>query len=287
MPDKPKSMSTLFLVATPIGNLEDLSMRALRILKEVDLIACEDTRHTSRLLNHYGIATPRESHHEHNETTHTRRLLTLLEAGKSIALVSDAGTPLLSDPGYALVSACLEAGFPVVPIPGPSAAIAALTASGLPTDCFFFAGFLPSRKAQRLKRLREIAPVPATLVLYEAPHRLLAALEDMIDVLGDRGACLARELTKIHEEWLRGSLSEILAILRSRALIRGEITLMVDRGTAESASPKSCFPESIARHLEEEMQRTHASRKDALKAIARQRGISRRDAYRQLVGEKQ
>jgi 16S rRNA (cytidine1402-2'-O)-methyltransferase len=281
--EAPKRTSTLYLVATPIGNLEDISLRALRILKEVDLIACEDTRRTARLLNHYGIRTPRESHHEHNEASHTRRILALLREGKSVALVSDAGTPLLSDPGYALVSACREAGIPVAPIPGASASVAALTASGLPADSFFFAGFLPSRRSLRKKRLQEIASVPATLVFYEAPHRLLAMLEDAIEALGERRACCARELTKVHEEWLRGTLPEILAALRGRPQVQGEVTIIVDRGKAASAPAPASWPASMAEHLEAEMQRTGVSQKDALKAIARQRGISRREAYRQLV----
>lgn len=278
--------STLFVVATPIGNLEDMSFRALRVLKEVDLIACEDTRHTARLLSHYGITTPRESHHEHNEARHTQRLLTLLRQGKNIALVSDAGTPLLSDPGYALVSACRKAGVAVIPIPGPSAAVVALTASGLPTDCFFFTGFLPTRQGLRRKRLQEIASIPATLVIYLAPHHLLAALEDMIGILGERQACLARELTKLHEEWLSGTLAQILATLRSRARIQGEITLIVGRGEPASPPAQTPWPASIARHLQEEMQKTGASPKEALKALARRRGISRKEAYRELLRQK-
>jgi 16S rRNA (cytidine1402-2'-O)-methyltransferase len=284
--EKTSSHSALFLVATPIGNLEDISIRALRVLKEVDLIACEDTRHTARMLHHYGISTPCESHHEHNENIHNRRLLTLLQEGKSIALVSDAGTPLLSDPGYTLVSACREAGLAVVPVPGPSAIAAALTGSGLPTDSFFFAGFLPPKQGMRRRRLQEIAAVPATLVFYEAPHRLLAALEDMVEILGARQTCVARELTKIHEEWVRGTLPEILAELTSRPHLRGEITLVVDRGAVVALPAEASWPPSIAQHLHDEMQKTGAARKEALKAVARQRGISRRDAYRLLLHDK-
>jgi 16S rRNA (cytidine1402-2'-O)-methyltransferase len=287
LPEEEKRTSTLYLVATPIGNLEDISLRALRVLREADLIACEDTRHSARLLRHYGIDTPRESHHEHNEARHTRRILDLLRAGKNIALVSDAGTPLLSDPGYSLVRACRQEGFKVVPVPGPSAAVAALTASGLPTESFFFAGFLPPKPGARRKRLREIAGVPATLIFYEAPHRLLAALEDLCEILGSRQACLARELSKIHEEWLHGTLPEILAALRARPQILGEITLLVDRGALEFVPAETDWPLSIAQHLQEEMQRTGASQKDALKAIARRRGISRKEAYRQLLACKQ
>ena len=282
MTDESKPIATLFLVATPIGNLEDISLRALRVLKEVDLIACEDTRHTAKLLHYYGIATPRESHHEHNEAAHTRRLLALLQEGKSVALVSDAGTPLFSDPGYPLVAACREAGFPVVPVPGPCAAVSALTASGLPGDCCLFAGFLPAQRGRRRKKLQELSSIQATLVLYEAPHRLLAAMEDMIDILGNRRACLARELTKIHEEWLRGTLAEILEALGTRPLIRGEITLVLDRGDEETGRPQPSCPASIKEHLEQEMRKSGASRNDALKVVARERGISRKDAYRQL-----
>jgi len=287
LPEEQKQTSILFLVATPIGNLEDISLRALRVLREADLIACEDTRRTARLLHHYGITTPRESHHEHNEASHTRRLLDLLRAGKNIALVSDAGTPLLSDPGYPLVRACRQEGFTVVPVPGPSAALSALTASGLPTESFYFAGFLPPKKQARRRKLREMAGVPATLIFYEAPHRLLSMLEDLCETLGSRQACLARELSKIHEEWLHGTLPEILAALRARPKILGEITLLVDRGNPESVPAATDRPSAVDQHLREEMQRTGASQKEALKAVARQRGISRKEAYRQLLACKQ
>ena len=275
------------MVATPIGNLEDISLRALRVLKEADLIACEDTRHTARLLNHYGITTPCESHHEHNEAAHTLRLLDMIQKGKNIALVSDAGTPLLSDPGYTLVSGCRERGLAVVPIPGPSAIAAALAGSGLPTDSFFFAGFLPPRQGMRRKRLQEMMAIRATLVFYEAPHRLLATLEDMTRILGERQACVARELTKIHEEWLRGTLPELLAEFRSRPQVRGEITLVVDRGEQLPAAEGPSWPKSISRHLRDQIEKTGASQKEALKAVARERGISRKDAYRQLLNDKQ
>lgn len=275
---------TLYLIATPIGNLEDISLRALRVLREVDLIACEDTRRTVKLLNHYGIRVPRESHHRHNEAESTARLIALLKEGRSVALVSDAGTPSISDPGQMLVSACLAEGIRVECVPGPSAAIAALAGSGLSADNFFFAGFLPPRAGQRRKRLEKLASIPATLILYEAPHRIVAALEDILSLLGPRRACLARELTKIHEERLAGRLDEILAAVRSRATIQGEITLVIDRG--EPASAGISGPPSIARHLEEEMRRTGVSRNEALKSVARQRGISRKEAYRQLLAEK-
>jgi 16S rRNA (cytidine1402-2'-O)-methyltransferase len=278
-------MGILYLVATPVGNLEDITLRALRILKEVDLIACEDTRHTSKLLARYNIATPRESHHKFNEADRAPRLIQLLRDGKNIALVSDSGTPLVSDPGYALVSTCREQGIPVVPVPGPSAAIAALIGSGLPADSFFFAGFLPPRSSLRRRRIEELSGIPSTLILFEAPHRLLSSLEDMVSIWGERRASMARELTKVHEEFLHGTLPELLGILRARPGIQGEITLVVERGEAKAA--ELSFPSSIRQHLEKEMERTSLSRNEALKAVAKQRGISRREAYDALNDELQ
>src|SRR2546423_9598370 len=200
---------TLFIVATPIGNLEDITQRALRVLREVDLIACEDTRHTQKLLNHFGISTRTISYHEHNERERAEELCGLLEEGKNVGLVSDAGTPLISDPGFRLVSAAIARGVNVVPIPGASALVAALSASGLAMDQFFFAGFLPAHATARRVKLEELGAIPATLVLYEAPHRIAATLKDAADVLGNRHAAVARELTKLHEEIRRGSLAEL------------------------------------------------------------------------------
>jgi 16S rRNA (cytidine1402-2'-O)-methyltransferase len=282
-PSQPEP-GTLYVVATPIGNLEDITQRAVHILKHVDLIACEDTRHAAKLLHHYGISTPRESFHEHNESQRTPHLLGLLQAGRSVALISDAGTPLVSDPGFRLVSTCREAGVAVVPIPGPSAIIAALSASGLPTDSFLFAGYLPPRRGARRTRLQELARLRCTLVFYEAPHRLLAALEDMLAVLGPRRACLAREISKVHEEWQRGSLAAILESMASRERILGEITIVVDRGT-ESALPLP-GPDSIQEHLDQVISASGVPSKEALKEVARQRGITRREAYRLLLEEK-
>jgi 16S rRNA (cytidine1402-2'-O)-methyltransferase len=278
------SSGKLYLVATPIGNLEDVTLRALRILKEVDLIACEDTRHTARLLTHFGIATARESYHDHNETTRTPRLLELLRSGKNIALVSDAGTPLLSDPGHVLVQACRAEGIEVIPIPGPAAAIAALTGSGLPADNFLFAGFLPSKRTGRRKALERLAEIPATLVIYEAPHRVVASLRDMLEILGPRQACLVRELTKMNEEWLRGTLMEILKTMEERPRILGEITLVVNRGESLAKAHVDSVP--LRQQIEEEMKTTGASRKEALALVARKRGISRNQAYRRLLEEK-
>jgi 16S rRNA (cytidine1402-2'-O)-methyltransferase len=276
-------MGTLYLIATPIGNLEDITLRALRILKEVDLIACEDTRHTAKLLTRYSIGTPRESYHKFNEESRAPRLIQLLREGKNIALVSDSGTPLVSDPGYEIVSACRREGIPVVPIPGPSAAIAALIGSGLPAGSFCFAGFLPIRSALRKRRLEELAGVPATLIFFEAPHRILASLEDMIAIFGQRRASMARELTKIHEEFLHGTLAEILDLLRLRPSIQGEITLVIEHG--EAATVSESYPESIKEHLESVIERTGLSRNEALKIVAKQRGIARREAYNQLNEE--
>src|SRR5205085_6669929 len=209
MPQCSLMPGTLYIVATPIGNLEDITQRALRILREVDLIACEDTRHTRKLLNHFGIETKTISYQEHNERERADELGAVLESGKSVALVSDAGTPLISDPGFRLVNAAIEKGISVVPVPGAAAVVTALSASGLPTDQFYFAGFLPARAHARRAKLEELTQIPATLIFYEAPHRISAALRDAIDVLGDRHAIVAREMTKLHEEFARGRLSEL------------------------------------------------------------------------------
>jgi len=274
---------TLFLVATPIGNLEDISPRALRVLREADLIACEDTRHTSKLLTRYGIDTPRKSYHEYNEEKRTREWMVKLKEGMNIALVSDSGTPLLSDPGYEIVSACRREGVRVVPVPGPNAAVSALVGSGLPTDSFFFNGFLPARSSARRRRLEELSSIQATLVFYEAPHRLLRSLSDMITVMGPRRASVARELTKMHEEFLHGTLPELLLQIESREKIRGECVIVVERpvrGTDEVS-----YPDSLREHLRMEMKETGLSRNEALKTIARKRGIPRRQAYAMLLEE--
>src|ERR1051325_6838798 len=202
---------TLYLVATPIGNLADITHRALQILKDVALIACEDTRHTRKLLQHYGIDTKTISYHEHNEQQRAAELIDLLKQGNDVAVVSDAGTPSISDPGFRLVRAAIENEVPVVPVPGPSAVISALIAAGLPTDEFFFAGFLPSKSNARRTRLSELQSVPGTLIFYEAPHRLSTTLKDAYEILGEREAVVARELTKLHEEIRRGKLSELTA----------------------------------------------------------------------------
>ena len=220
---------TLYLVATPIGNLEDITHRAVRVLGEVDVIACEDTRHTKKLLNHYGINTKTISYHEHNERERAAELLELLKSGKDIAVVSDAGTPGISDPGFRLTRIAIENGVSVVPVPGANALITALIASGLPTDEFFFGGFLPARSGARRARLAELRSTPATLIFYEGPHRIAATLKDAHEILGEREAVVARELTKIHEEFARGRLSELATRFSSAENARGEMVLMIDR----------------------------------------------------------
>jgi len=267
---------TLYIIATPIGNLEDITTRAVRILGEADLIACEDTRQTRKLLDRYSIAKPMVSYHEYNENTRSVDLLRDLEAGKNIALVSDAGTPLIADPGYRLVEQARDRGIPVIPIPGPSALLAALSASGLPTDSFSFHGFLPPKKGQRRKLLQELRPSQSTLVFFEAPHRILDALQDIGDLLGSRPVVLARELTKIHEEFLRGTAGELRAVLEKRTSVKGEITLMVGKGeTAE-------VDDTPLAEAVEKLVQSGTSRMDALKTVARQRGLSKREVYKQL-----
>ena len=267
----------LYIVATPIGNLEDITYRAARVLGEADLIACEDTRQTRKLLDHYGIQKPAISYHEHNELERAPELAARMLAGATIALVSDAGMPLVSDPGYRLVRAALENGIEVVPLPGPSAILAALAASGLPTDAFHFAGFLPSKTAQRLKLLESLHDEAATLVFFEAPHRIDEALEAIAQALGNRPVVVARELTKVHEEFLRGTAAEIRAALAAREAVKGEITILVG---------KAMGPEPDARPVEEaveELMRQGVPRMDAIKQVARKRGLPKRDVYERLL----
>jgi 16S rRNA (cytidine1402-2'-O)-methyltransferase len=276
------SRGRLFVVGTPIGNLEDITLRAIRVLKEVDLIACEDTRRTQQLLNHYQIRTPTISYHEHNEMTRAPELVIKLEEGNNIALVSEAGMPVVSDPGFRLVHLAVRHGIPVVPVPGASAFVAALAASGMPVDKFRFLGFLPSKKAARRKALEEHETETKTLVFYEAPHRLLEMLRDVRDILGEREVVLAREVTKVHEEFWRGTVSGLLERAKGKT-IRGEITLLVG---AASAPEKTRPADSL---LKPEIERLMAERgldqRAALKAVAKARGISRSEAYRLLQGE--
>jgi 16S rRNA (cytidine1402-2'-O)-methyltransferase len=276
---------TLYLVATPIGNLEDITLRALRILKEVDLIACEDTRQSKKLLARYDIHKPLESYHEHNEAARATELLGRLKSGAKIALVSDAGTPLVSDPGNRLVSLCAENKIAVVPIPGPSALTTALVGSGMDVSQFVFVGFLPARSGERRKELQALAADPRTLVFYEAPHRLALMLEDALEILGDREAVIARELTKIHEEFRRGRLSGLANELRSRAP-RGEITVIVGAGKALSQSVHDdgiASDVALPDRIKEVMHSQKLDQKAALKQVARERGLNKREAYKQLV----
>jgi 16S rRNA (cytidine1402-2'-O)-methyltransferase len=273
----------LYLVATPIGNLEDITLRAIRILKEADLIACEDTRHTQKLLQHYEIRKELVSYHEHNELTRSPELVIELEQGAKIALVSDAGTPGISDPGHRLVTLCLRHHIPVVPIPGPSALVAALAASGLPTEEFSFVGFLPPRSGARRKALDALKSETRTLIFYEAPHRVAEALADASDILGARPAVMAREITKIHEEFLRGSLSELLESARKRAP-RGEITLLIGPGNPQIPQVDSNV--SLKERVEQLEAESGIDRKAALKQAARERGLGKREAYKQLLLER-
>jgi 16S rRNA (cytidine1402-2'-O)-methyltransferase len=234
-------MGTLFVVATPIGNLNDISNRTLETLRDVDVIACEDTRHTIKILNHFGIQKPMVSYHEFNEEQKAEELANKLAGATTIALVCDAGTPAIADPGYRLVRLCRQRGIAVVPIPGPNAAIAALSASGLPSDEFVFLGFLPSKKNSRREKLAAVANVTSTFVFYEAPHRIEASLEDLQDVLGDREICLARELTKVHEEFVFGKISEV----RPRVTALGEFVVIVSGATEMKATRPSSREEAL------------------------------------------
>ena len=271
---------TLYLVATPIGNLADITHRALDILRNVSLIACEDTRHTRKLLQHYGLSTKTISYHEHNEQQRARELVQQLKEGNDIAVVSDAGTPAISDPGFRLVRAAIENDVPVVPVPGPSALISALVAAGLPTDEFFFGGFLPAKANARRARFSELKSVPGTLVFYEAPHRLAETLNDALEILGEREAVVARELTKLHEEIKRGRLSE-LAKHYGTEEPRGEIVLLIDRNVLEETTANESISDLVA-----QFERDGLDHRAALKKAARELGLPRAEAYRRLQTER-
>jgi 16S rRNA (cytidine1402-2'-O)-methyltransferase len=281
---------TLYIVATPIGNLEDITQRALRVLREADLVACEDTRRTRVLLNHFGIKTKTISYHEHNERERTAEICKLLAAGKSVALVSDAGTPLINDPGFRVVNAAIEQELPVVPIPGPTAFASALVASGLPSDEFYFAGFLPARANARRAKLEELSAIPATLIFYEAPHRIAMTLTAALDTLGNRDAAVARELTKIHEEITRGSLNTLAQHFSDDARARGEIVLII-RGAGTIGGPIKSTGEAqpvsqILFGRVSELESEGLDAKAALKKAARELGMKRAEAYRLIVAQK-
>jgi len=270
----------LYLVGTPIGNLEDITLRAIRVLKQAVLIACEDTRQTQKLLNHYGIDTRTISYHEHNEASRAAELVENLAQGGRIAVVSDAGMPGVSDPGFRLVSLAVERGVPVFPVPGPAAFLAALVASGLPTDSFCFRGFLPAKSGARRQELEKILASEETHIYYEAPHRIKETLADIVAVLGpERPAVVARELTKIHEEFLRGTAGEVAQALGARGEIKGEITLLIGRAAEGVSAPRGG---SVRERVEEIIRNEKVDEKTALKKVAKERGISKSEAYREL-----
>ncbi len=271
-------MPGLYLVATPIGNLEDITYRAIRVLKQCDLIACEDTRQTQKLLNHYGITTRTTSYHEHNEASRAAELIERLAAGARIAIVSDAGTPAVSDPGFRLVSLAIERNISVVPIPGPAAFISALIASGLTSESFTSRGFLPAKAGARERELEAIRNSRQTEIFYEAPHRIRETLAAIVELLGARRpVVVARELTKLHEEFLRGKASEVLKTLENRGEVRGEITLLIAPALpGDIALPASSIGERVKQIMEQEK----LDEKAALKKVAKERGISKSEAYR-------
>ncbi|HWS86349.1 MAG TPA: 16S rRNA (cytidine(1402)-2'-O)-methyltransferase [Pyrinomonadaceae bacterium] len=277
---------TLYLVATPIGNLEDVTRRALRVLAEADVVACEDTRRTRTLLEHFQIRARTVSYHEHNERERAVELAGLIEEGRTVALVSDAGTPGVNDPGYRLVRACVERGLSVVPVPGPTAFVAALTASGLPTDEFYFGGFLPARGHARRERLAAVKSLRATLVFYETPHRLAHALADALEVLGEREAAVARELTKVHEEIVRGRLSELAARFGAEGSARGEMVLVIDRDVIEEEGVEVTQQTASVAARVAALEAEGLDPRAALKRAARDLGLTRDEAYRRLTSER-
>ena len=272
------SSGTLYIVATPIGNLEDITLRAIRVLKEADLIAAEDTRHTQKLLNRYDIHTTLTSYHDHNKEEKAPVLVSRMLEGKNVALVSDAGTPGISDPGYFLINLAVHGNIPVVPVPGATAAIAALSISGLPTDSFVFEGFLPGKHAARIRRLEELRSEKRTIVLYEAPHRIHQAIDDALNVLGDRKAVVTRELTKVHEEAIRGTLSEIQDRLAT-GTSKGEFTIII-HGAEEHPAQANIDPGAYLRNL---MLHQGLSKKDAITATAKDLGLPKKDVYKESL----
>jgi 16S rRNA (cytidine1402-2'-O)-methyltransferase len=275
----------LYLVGTPIGNLEDITLRALRVLKQVDMIACEDTRQTQKLLNHYAIATRTTSYHEHNEMTRSAELVKQMQEGASVALVTDAGMPGISDPGYRLIALAIRQRVAVVPVPGASAFLAALVASGLPTDSFRFSGFLPAKRGERRAALEAVKSSPRTQVFYEAPHRVVEALTDVCQVLGEaRQVVIARELTKLHEEFLRGRAGEVLENLKSREAVKGEITLLIGKAEPGEARVGTGDPARVSarQRVQQIMGEENIDEKAALKKVAKERGVSKSEVYREL-----
>jgi len=272
----------LYLVGTPIGNLEDITLRALRVLKQADVIACEDTRQTQKLLMHYGITTRTTSYHEHNETTRAAQLMAELEQGARIALVTDAGMPGISDPGFRLIRLAIQHRVPVVPVPGASAFLSALVASGLATDSFRFSGFVPAKRGQRRKALEQLKDSPRTQVFYEAPHRVIEALEDVVEIMGaDRYVVVARELTKLHEEFLRGRAADVLGTLRARGEVKGEITLLIGKAEVGRQGETDLARPWLRERMKEIMAAGNLDEKAALKRVAKEMGVSKSEAYRE------
>ena len=270
---------TLYIVATPIGNLEDITHRAVRILSEADLIAAEDTRHSRKLLSHFGISKPLTSYFDHNKDLKGAYILERLAEGLSVALITDAGTPCISDPGYQLVRDAVAAGFAVVPVPGPSAAITALSASGLPTDAFVFEGFLPNRQGKRREKLVSVKDERRVVIFYESPNRLHASLSDMCDILGEREVVIARELTKIYEEFIRGDVAAVLDRVKERK-IKGEVVILI---AAAQAGREDAASRPLGDLLQEYLGRDGVSLKDAVKLVAMDTGRSRSDVYAEAL----
>jgi 16S rRNA (cytidine1402-2'-O)-methyltransferase len=276
--DERTKKGALYVVATPIGNLEDITYRAVRILREADLIACEDTRHTAKLLDHYGVDKPTVSYHEHNEAARAEELVARMEQGLNVAQVTDAGMPGISDPGYRVIKLAIERGIPVVPVPGPSALVAALAASGLPTESFQFLGFLPAKSGQRRTLLETLRNAQNTVVVYEAPHRIAETMKDVAEILGaERPVVLARELTKLHEEFIRGTAGDVLARVQAQEL-KGEMTLLIGK----SEGVEQTIKKDTAARLQEIMREQRIDENAALKALAKEQGISKSEAYREL-----
>ena len=272
------SIGTLYIVATPIGNLEDITLRALRILREVDLIAAEDTRHSRKLLTHFGISKPLTSYFDHNKNIKGALIIDKLRDGMSVALISDAGTPCISDPGYQLVRDAVDAGIAVIPIPGPCAAVAALSASGLPTDSFTFEGFLPNRSGKRGEKLLKLKDESRVLIFYEAPTRIVASLGDILETMGDREVVLAREVSKVYEEFLRGKVSAVLHMMEGR-VVKGEIVLLLAPSPQEDAGDEDLVPGLLARYLDGE----GMSVKDAVKRVTQETGEARSRVYQEAL----
>ena len=278
MPIKSPNKGVLYVVGTPIGNLKDIGIRAKEVLSEVSLVAAEDTRNTRKLLTHLGIKAGLSSCHKHNERTSAKKVITCLERGKDVALVSDAGTPALSDPGTSLVKFVKEAGFSVIPVPGPSAIVTALSVAAMPADSFFFAGFLPKKRAERRKTLEQLTEIHHTIVIFEAPHRLLDALEDIMGILGDRQMVMARELTKMHETVISGSVSDIIDQL-PKGHVRGEITLVIE-GAEEDRHRISCQdPETVGKALQYMISEKSLSIRDSVDLLVRLTGMTKSQVY--------